>query len=124
VAAERLAGWVDEVIGHGLNAVFAHSYGGVITLNATTHGLTINDLILLSVPAEDTRVEWRNIDRVLSLRIHMDIVLLAARRRQHFTENVEENYIPQWFWSHSDSHDAELWRKDKYPQALGLIPDI
>jgi pimeloyl-ACP methyl ester carboxylesterase len=120
VAAERLAGWVRDAVGHGLNALFAHSYGGIIALNATTHGLTIKDLVLLSVPAEDTRVEWRNIGRSVSLRIHLDIVLLAARRRQYFTENVEENYIPQWFWHHSDSHEPGLWRKGEYPQLLGL----
>lgn len=120
VAAERLAGWVDDVIGHGLNALFAHSYGGVIALNATTHGLEIKDLVLLSVPAENIRVEWRNIGRTVSLRIHLDIVLLAARRRQYFTENVEENYMPQWFWNHSDSHDSGLWRKGEYPQLLSL----
>ena len=93
VAAERLAGWVRDVVGHGLNAVFAHSYGGVIALNATTHGLRVNDLVLLSVPAGEVRVEWRNIERAVSLRIHMDLILLAARRPQYFTENVEENYF-------------------------------
>jgi pimeloyl-ACP methyl ester carboxylesterase len=124
IAAERLAGWVDDVVGHGLNAMFAHSYGGIIALNATTHGLRVEDLVLLSVPAEDVRVEWRNIGRAVSLRIHMDLFLLAARRPQYFTENVEENYLPHWFWKHSDSHDPEIWEKEKCPQLLGLDPVI
>jgi hypothetical protein len=125
IAAERLAGWVDDVIGHGLNTLFAHSYGGVIALNATTHGLRVNDLVLLSVPAEEVRVEWRNIaQRTVSLRIHMDLVLLAARRPQYFTENVEEHYLPHWFWSHRDSHDPEIWEREKCPQVLGLDPAI
>lgn len=59
VASKRLAGWVSDVVGHGLNALFAHSYGGTIALNATTHGLVVKDLVLLSVPVEDTPVEWR-----------------------------------------------------------------
>jgi hypothetical protein len=121
IAAERLAGWVGDVVGHELNALFAHSYGGVIALNATTHGLRVNDLVLLSVPAEEVRVEWRNIAaRTVSLRIHMDLVLLAARRPQYFTENVEEHYLPHWFWTHSDSHDPEIWEREKCPQVLGL----
>lgn len=124
IAAERLAGWVGEVVGHGLNAMFAHSYGGIIALNATTHGLQVKDLVLLSVPAEEVRVEWRNIGQAVSLRIHMDLVLLAARRAQYFTENVEENYLPHWFWKHSDSHDPEVWQREKCPQLLGLDPAI
>jgi hypothetical protein len=124
VAAEYLAGWVNDVVGHGLNALFAHSYGGIIALNATTHGLVVKDLVLLSVPAEDVRVEWRNIGRAVSLRIHMDLMLLAARRPQYFTENVEENYLPGWFWRHSDSHNPEIWQSEKCPETLGLDPII
>ena len=112
------------MVGHGLNALFAHSYGGIIALNATTHGLKVKDLVLLSVPAENVPVEWRNIERAVSLRIHMDLVLLAARRPQYFTENVEENYLPYWFWRHSDSHDPEIWQSEKCPQLLGLDPMI
>jgi hypothetical protein len=122
-AARNLAGWVEDVVGHGLNTLFAHSYGGVIALNATTHGLQVQELVLLSVPAEQVRVEWRNIvRRTVSLRIHMDLVLLAARRPQHFTENVEENYLPHWFWKHSDSHDPEIWEREKCAKLLGLDP--
>jgi pimeloyl-ACP methyl ester carboxylesterase len=120
VAARRLARWVDDAVGHDLNALFAHSYGGIVALNATTHGLRVKDLVLLSVPAEEVRVEWRNIERAVSLRIHMDLVLLAARRPQYFTENVEENYLPQWFWKHSDSHEPEIWEREKCPKLLGL----
>lgn len=119
-AARRLAGWVDDVVGDDLNALFAHSYGGIVALNATTHGLKVKDLVLLSVPAEEVRVEWRNIGRAVSLRIHLDLVLLAARQPQYFTENVEENFLPHWFWNHSDSHDPEIWQTEKCPKLLGL----
>jgi pimeloyl-ACP methyl ester carboxylesterase len=121
IAAERLAGWAADTIGSSLNTVFAHSYGGTIALNATAHGLVIKELVLLSTPAEHARVEWRNIGRAVSLRIHMDIFLLAARRPQLFTENVEEHYIPHWFWNHSDSHDPALWRSERSPEVLGLV---
>ena len=77
----------------GLNTVFAHSYGGIIALYASTFGLKMNEVVLLSVPVENIPVEWRNIGRAVSLRIHMDLVLLAARRRQLFTENVEEHHL-------------------------------
>jgi pimeloyl-ACP methyl ester carboxylesterase len=120
IASERLAGWAQDTTGGTLNTVFAHSYGGTIALKATAHGLSIRNLVLLSAPAEHVRVEWRNITEAVSLRIHMDLVLLAARRPQQFTENVDEHYIPHWFWNHGDSHDPALWRSSSIPEVLGL----
>ena len=124
VAAKLLAGWVDGVVGHGVNALLAHSYGGTVALKATTHGLSVKDLVLLTSPVEDVPVEWRNIGRAVSLRIHMDLILLAARRRQYFTENVEENYLPYWFWRHGASHSPEIWQHEKCAEMLGLDPII
>lgn len=119
-AAERLAGWVEDTNAGSLDALFAHSYGGVIALRATSYGLRIANLVLLSVPAEHVRTEWRNIERAASLRIHLDLVLLAARRPQLFTENVEEHYLPRWFWSHGDSHNPSVWKDHGCSAALGL----
>jgi hypothetical protein len=120
VAAERLARWAEEARPGGLNAVFAHSYGGVIALHATTFGLRMKDAVLLSVPAEPVAIEWRNVKRATSLRIHFDLVLLAARRRQRFTENVEEYYLPKWFREHADSHSPTVWRGFKSAELLQL----
>jgi len=50
----------------------------------------------------------------------MDLVLLAARRPQRFTENVEEHYLPHWFFDHGDSHDPALWRKEDSTRKLKL----
>ncbi len=108
-AAERLAKWVMEASDGTVCCLYAHSYGGVIALMSNVYGVKIKQLVLLSVPYEAEPVEWRNIDRAMSLRIHRDLVLLAARRRQRFTENVEEHWLPQWFVSHSDSHDPDVW---------------
>ncbi len=77
-------------------------------------------LVLLSVPVENLPIEWRNIERAVSLRIHADLVLLAARRRQFFTENVEENYLPRWFRAHSDSHDPDVWKAEGSKAKLRL----
>ena len=120
IAAERLAFWVEATVGGPLDAVFAHSFGGIVALQATTYGLELSDLILLSVPVDDVPIEWRNIGRAISLRIHLDLVLLAARRRQCFTENVDEHYINHWFRAHGDSHDPSVWQADSWPTILGL----
>jgi hypothetical protein len=77
--------------------------------------------VLLSTPVDSVPIEWRNIGRAQSLRIHLDLVLLAARRRQRFTENVEEFYLPQWFWSHSDSHEPTIWQAGDWPDVLEFI---
>lgn len=119
-AAERLAKWVTEASDGTVCCLFAHSYGGVIALMSTVYGVRIKQLVLLSVPYEMEPVEWRNIDRAVSLRIHGDLVLLAARRRQRFTENVEEHWLPQWFVSHSDSHDPAVWDAEACKDMLKL----
>jgi pimeloyl-ACP methyl ester carboxylesterase len=120
LAAERLAGWTEDTIGGPLNTIFAHSYGGSIALEATAYGLSMRDLVLLSTPVENVRVEWRSIKRAQSLRIHLDIVLLATRLPQRFTENVEEHYLPHWFWNHGDSHDPDIWVAEACAKDLGL----
>jgi len=120
VAAERLAGWAEDTVGGPLNTVFAHSYGGIIALNATVYGLKMSELVLLSVPAEGVPIEWRHIGRAASLRIHLDLVLLAARRRQYFAQNVDEHYINHWFWHHADSHDPDVWQRESCAEVLGL----
>ena len=121
VAAERLARWVEGVVGHGLNALFAHSYGGIIALNATTHGLKAGSRAVERSGREcSCRVaEYRA--RCVAANSHGS-GSPAARRRQYFTENVEENYLPYWFWRHDDSHNPEIWQSEKCPEMLGLDP--
>jgi hypothetical protein len=120
IAAERFAGWAQDTVGGTLNTVFAHSYGGSVALHATTYGLKIQDLVLLSTPVENVPVEWRNISRTQSLRIHLDVILLAARRKQFFPYNVDEHHLPQWFWSHSDTHEPNVWKAQDCATTLGL----
>lgn len=115
-----MAGWAEDTAAGSLHTVFAHSFGGVIALNATAFGLRIDELVLLSTPVETVPVEWRNIRRAVSLRIHWDLVLLAARRRQLFTENVEETLLPRWFFQHGDSHDPDTWRAESCVAKLNL----
>ena len=45
---------------------------------------------------------------------------IAARRRQRFTENVEEYYLPKWFREHADSHAPAVWREFKSAELLRL----
>lgn len=120
VGAERLAGWVSAKGNPQVDTVFAHSYGGAVALQATTHGLRMNTAVLLSTPVDNYEVEWRNIDRAVSLRIHCDLVLLAARTKQRFTANVEEHWLDSWFVQHSLSHDPDVWATNGWAHKLGI----
>lgn len=123
VAAQRFADWAADAVSDSkqLNTVFAHSYGGVVTLLSTRLGVRIAECVLLSTPTPRIDVEWRNIGRAVSLRIHADLVLLAARERQCYRENVDEVYLPGWFIDHADSHNVVIWREQKSASTLGLV---
>lgn len=120
VAAARLADWLDAKGMMGLDCVLAHSYGGAVALQATMHGVHMDTAVLLSTPVDDYEVEWRNIRRAVSLRIHCDLVLLAARSKQRFTANVEEHWMDSWFIRHGLSHEASAWIAADWPAVLGL----
>jgi pimeloyl-ACP methyl ester carboxylesterase len=117
ISTKRLAEWYTNC---PLHTLFAHSHGGTVALLATRHGLMVKELILLSAPAEPVEVEWRNVGRAVSLRIHVDLILLANRRRQFFTENVEERLLPQWFVRHDATHNPAVWHHHGVKQMLGL----
>lgn len=118
-ASSDLFQWAQD-FGGQLDCVFAHSYGGIVALGASSLGLKISKLILLSTPVHAVPTEWRNIGSAVSLRIHLDLVLLAARRRQLFTENVTEHHMPAWFIHHGDSHEPMKWESQEWAQRLGL----
>ena len=119
-AAEMLVGWLNAKGDPEVDLVFAHSYGGAVALQATTHGLHMKTAVLLSTPVDNYEVEWRNIHRAVSLRIHCDLVLLAARAKQRFTANVEEHWLDSWFVQHSMSHNPESWDTGGWARTLGI----
>lgn len=120
VAAGRLADWLNAKGTMVLDSVFAPSYGGAVALQSTKYGVQMDTAVLLSTPVDDYEVEWRNIRRAVSLRIHCDLVLLAARSKQCFTANVEENWMDSWFVRHGLTHEASAWVAGDWPTALGL----
>lgn len=121
VAAERLARWVEDVADNRTDTVFAHSYGGGITLMSTPLGACYETAVLLSTPVhQNYDVEWRNIARPLSLRLGFDLVLAAARARQRFGANVDELVLDLQPWRHGATHDPALWDDEGIAGMLGL----
>jgi hypothetical protein len=119
VAAQRLVHWAAPYGGR-LRRVFAHSYGGIIVLRALGLGLEAEEVVLLSTPAERVETDWSNAGRVCSLRIHFDLVLLAARRRQTFDLPVAEFHLPRWFINHGDTHETNVWMQHDVARAMRL----
>lgn len=119
VAAERLREWATPY-GLRLHRIFAHSHGGVIALRAIGLGLEVDDLVLLSTPNERVETDYSRVGRIVSLRIHFDLVLLAARRRQSFDLPVAEFHLPRWFVGHGDTHEPDLWREHDIGKVLSL----
>lgn len=120
-ASERLARWVSDLAHGVVDTVFAHSYGGGITLESTTKGAVFNTAVLLSVPVHrNYDVEWRNIDRPVSVRLKFDLVLAAARARQRFPANVDELILPLYPWLHGATHDPLLWDEQDVATQLAL----
>lgn len=121
VAATRLARWVHDVSGGQVDTVFAHSYGGAIALESTTSGARYRTAVLLSVPVHrNYDIEWRHIERPVSVRLSFDLVLAAARARQRFPANVDELVLPLYPWRHGATHEPELWTEHDIANKLSL----
>ena len=117
VAARALGGarlntWVQQHNLAGLD-LFAHSHGGSVSMVANHVGTQIGRMILLSCP-----VHWPQytpafnlVNRVISIRVHLDLVILADSGGQRFYDSrIEEHVLPLWF-DHSLSHDPATWRQ-------------
>lgn len=108
----RLRTWVQQHNLAGLD-LFAHSHGGSVSMVANHAGMQVGRMILLSCP-----VHWPQytpafnlLNRVISIRVHLDLVILADGGGQRFYDpRIEEHVLPLWF-DHSLSHDPATWRQ-------------
>jgi hypothetical protein len=113
LAAQQMADWV---IDQDLQQpdVFAHSHGGTVANLATRRGMGIDRLVLLSWPVHG---EWfpdfAEVQRIIDVRVSLDLVILADRGGQTFTPPPEHahkvtSHVNGWF-DHSDSHEPAYW---------------
>ena len=110
-AAQTLKQWVAGKGFAGLD-LFAHSHGANAAMLATQLGMRAGKLILLSCPVHPHKYfpEFANTTRVISIRVKLDLVILADRGGQKFKHpKIEENVLPIWF-IHSASHDPQVWQ--------------
>ncbi len=115
-AAVDLVSWVNAHGASGLD-LFAHSHGANAAMLATQHGLQAGMLVLLSCPVHPSKYapDFNHVSRVVSVRVRMDLVILADRGGQRFRDpRIHENILPLWF-DHGASHDPDVWQQHNVP---------
>jgi hypothetical protein len=55
------------------------------------------------------------VGRVISIRVHLDLVILVDGGGQRFNHpQIEEHVLPIWF-DHSATHDPANWQRHNVP---------
>jgi hypothetical protein len=118
-AAQDLSQWVQAHNAAGLDLI-THSHGGNIAFLATQSGLQIKELVALSCPVHFPKYEpnFANVRKIASVRVHLDLVILADRGGQRFNDpRISENILPRWF-DHFATHDPGVWAQYGVPGML------
>jgi hypothetical protein len=118
IAALELVDWTMQMNWYQPD-LFTHSHGGNVAMLAN-RALDIGRLVMLSCPVhkKDYWPVFGRVQKVVSIRVHMDLVILADRGGQRFRDpNIEENVLPLWF-DHSKSHDDATWTKYNVPSMI------
>ena len=119
LAAQDLIRWVDDRGEQGLDLI-THSHGGSVAMLASASTLNIGELVLLSCPVHAAQYfpNFNQVRKVVSIRVRLDLVILADGGGQRFRHpQIEENVLPIWF-NHSATHDPDVWRRYNVPAML------
>lgn len=117
--ANQLYQWVTAHNLQGLD-IFAHSHGCSVSMLANQAGLKIGELVLLSCPVHIPKYapNFTEVSKVVSIRVHLDLAILADRGGQIFRDpRIQEHVLPIWF-DHSSTHYPETWQKYNLPSAV------
>lgn len=115
-AAGDFTDWSYDVAPHGLQTVFAHSYGGEVASRAVLCGAAISELVLLSTPV----TQWVELAipytaRVVDVRLRFDPVLGIAQTRQrivHPGPNTTVVLLGRWRYAHGATHQEAVWHDE------------
>lgn len=117
--ARRLVSWVQQRNLEGLD-LFTHSHGGSVSMLASQQGLDVGKLVLLSCPVHAHKYlpDFQRVGDVVSIRVHLDLVILADRGGQRFRHpQIRENVLPIWY-DHAATHDPSVWQRHSVPALL------
>ncbi|HZQ68970.1 MAG TPA: hypothetical protein VFA68_10665 [Terriglobales bacterium] len=112
----------DWVAAQGLAGLdlYTHSHGGSVAMLANHAGTAIGKLVMLSCPVHWPKYtpDFASVKKVVSVRVHLDLVILADRGGQKFKDaKISENVLPLWF-DHFATHDPANWVKYNIPAKL------
>ena len=105
------------VRGHNLGGLdlYGHSHGCSVSMLANHLGTQVGKMILLSCPVHWPKYtpDFTRVRKVISIRVHLDLVILADRGGQKFNNpGIEEHVLPLWF-DHFATHSPAVWEKYK-----------
>lgn len=119
--ATALKQWVESRGESGLDLT-GHSHGANVILKTTELGLTVGQAVLLSCPVHVDKYfpDFARVQvPVVSVRVHMDLVILADGGGQRFKHpNIKEIVLPIWF-DHGASHEPAVWQAHNVAQKIG-----
>lgn len=119
LAADQLVAWIRGKNENGIS-LMAHSHGGSAVMLATWRGVTLGRVVLLSCPVHPARYSFNfaAVQRVVSIRVKADLVLLADGSASRFTDpRYNEHVLPIWF-NHSATHHPNRWTQFNIPAML------
>src|SRR5215471_6580579 len=119
LGARDLRTWVESRNLQGLD-LFGHSHGANVIMQATKFGLRAGELVLLSCPVHVPKYlpDFARTTKVVSIRVHLDLVILADLGGQRFRHpQIHENVLPIWF-DHDASHNPQVWHDYNVPAML------
>jgi pimeloyl-ACP methyl ester carboxylesterase len=119
IGADELRAWINQHNLAGLD-LFGHSHGANVTMEATRFGLQAGKLILLSCPVHVHKYipDFTQTLGVVSIRVHLDLVILADQGGQRFNHpQIRENVLSIWF-DHGASHNPQVWQQHNVPALL------
>jgi hypothetical protein len=114
-----LVKWVTARHQDGLD-LFTHSHGGSVAMLANQSAIKIGKFVLLSCPVHFPKYmpDFSRVVKAVSIRVHLDLVILADRGGQYFHDaRIEENVLGVWF-DHFASHSPAVWQKYNVPAML------
>jgi len=117
--AALLVAWMQSHAANGLSFM-AHSHGTSVSMLASWHGVTYGKAVFLSSPVHPSlyNMNFAAVQKVVSIRVKFDLVLLADGSGSRFTDpRYNEHVLPIWF-NHSATHDPAVWIKYKIPNML------
>jgi hypothetical protein len=119
LAADELATWINTKQENGIT-LFTHSHGGSVAMLASFRGVTFDELVLLSCPVHPAKynVNFSAVRKVVSIRVKVDLVLLADGSGSRFTDARYNEHVLPLFFNHSKTHDPATWTRFNIPAML------